>query len=34
MPKLVTGELKCTIIFKELWVEDGQDLMDALFPEG
>ena len=33
MGRYISGELKCTIRFKDLYVEDGQSELDALFPD-
>jgi len=34
MGKWISGELKSSITFYDVYVEDGQDEISALFPEG
>lgn len=34
MGKYITGTFTCKISFHDLYVEDGQDEIDALFPDG
>lgn len=34
MGKYISGTLQCRIEFHYIYVEDGQDELDALFPEG
>lgn len=34
MGKYITGTFTCKISFYDLYVEDGQDEIDALFPDG
>jgi hypothetical protein len=34
MGKWISGVLKCSIHFNDVYVEDGQNELSALFPEG
>lgn len=34
MGKWISGELRCHIYFNDVYVEDGQDEIDAIFPDG
>ena len=34
MGKYISGKVKCEIWFNDVYVEDGQDEVDAIFPNG
>ena len=34
MGRFISGKLKCTIEFNEIYVEDGQSEIDVIFPDG
>jgi hypothetical protein len=34
MGKFISGSINCKIIFNDLYVDEGDDHLDAIFPDG